>query len=98
MQNVPPASEMYQDSGRPSHKIKSFALKAAFWGPRLAVVTSPPYTKTLSKIEKLTFVGRRFKSPFFLWPIQILKAVMMIMAMAIAFFLLREAYEIYESS
>jgi hypothetical protein len=43
------------------------------------MVTSPPYItqKPSQKIEKLTFVGRRFKSPFFLWLIQILKAVAM---------------------
>ena len=32
--------------GRLLRKMKSFALKNVFWGPRLAVVTSPPYTKT----------------------------------------------------
>jgi hypothetical protein len=29
-----------------SHKIKKFCPQNVFWGPRLAVVTPPPYTKT----------------------------------------------------
>ena len=44
------------------------------------------YTKPSQNVEKLTCVHGRFKSPFFLWLIQILKAVTMIMVTAITFF------------
>jgi hypothetical protein len=44
MQNTPGASGILQDDFR-KKKIKSFALKTCFGG-RLAVVTSPPLTKT----------------------------------------------------
>ena len=44
------------------------------------------YTKPSQNVEKLTCVHGRFKSPFFLWLIQILKAVAMIMVTAIACF------------
>jgi hypothetical protein len=46
------------------------------------------YTKHSQKknVEKLTCVYGRFKNPFFLWLIQILKAVAMAMVTAIAFF------------
>jgi hypothetical protein len=59
-----------------------------FW---LAVVTSLSYTPPIQttpsqNVEKLTCVHGRFKSPFFLWLIQILKAVTMIMVTAITFF------------
>jgi hypothetical protein len=37
--------------GRLSHKKKKKCPLNVFWGPRLAVVTSPPYTKTQSKAE-----------------------------------------------
>jgi hypothetical protein len=35
------------------------------------------YKNLVKKSKKLTFSGRRFKSPFFLWLIQILEAVAM---------------------
>ena len=44
------------------------------------------YTKPSQNVEKLTCVHGRFESPFFLWLIQILKAVTMIMVTAIKFF------------
>jgi hypothetical protein len=44
------------------------------------------YAKPSQNVEKLTCVHGRFKSPFFLWLIQILKAVTMIMVTAITFF------------
>jgi hypothetical protein len=44
------------------------------------------YTKPSQNVEKLTCVHGRFKSPFFLWLIQIMKAVTMIMVTAITFF------------
>jgi hypothetical protein len=44
-----------------------------------------------TKIEKLTSVGRRFKSPFFLWLTQILKAVAMGVVAACGTFLARWA-------
>jgi hypothetical protein len=44
------------------------------------------YTKPSQNVEKLTCVHGRFKSPFFLWLIHILKAVTMTMVMAITFF------------
>jgi hypothetical protein len=43
------------------------------------------YKKSNKRIEKLTFNGRRFKSPFFVWLIQILEAVKMVVAAAITF-------------
>jgi hypothetical protein len=44
------------------------------------------YTKHSQNIEKLTCVYGRFKNPFFLWLMQILKAVAMVMVTAITFF------------
>ena len=44
------------------------------------------YVKSTKNVGKLTCVFGRFKNPFFLWLIQILKAVTMIMVTAIAFF------------
>jgi hypothetical protein len=44
------------------------------------------YVKSTKNVGKLACVFGRFKNPFFLWLIQILKAVTMIMATAIAFF------------
>jgi hypothetical protein len=44
------------------------------------------YTKPSKNVEKLTCAHGRFKSPFFLWLIQILKAVTMIMVTAIKCF------------
>jgi hypothetical protein len=44
------------------------------------------YVKFTKNVRKLTCVFGRFKNPFFLWLIQILKAVTMIMVTAIAFF------------
>jgi hypothetical protein len=43
------------------------------------------YVKSTKNFGKLTCVFGRFKNPFFLWLIQILKAVM-IMVTAVAFF------------
>jgi hypothetical protein len=43
MQNSPAASEMLPDDFRTKNKI---CPQNVFWGPRLAVVMSPPYTKT----------------------------------------------------
>jgi rRNA processing protein Gar1 len=42
--------------------------------------------KSTKNVGKLACVFGRFKNPFFLWLIQILKAVTMIMVTAIAFF------------
>jgi hypothetical protein len=47
------------------------------------------YKNLVKKIEKLTFAGRRFKSPVFLWLIQILKAVTMGVVAACGTFLAR---------
>jgi hypothetical protein len=44
------------------------------------------YTKPSQNVEKLTCARGRFKSPFFLWLTQVLKAVTMVMVTAIAFF------------
>ena len=44
------------------------------------------YVKSTKNVGKPTCVFGRFKNPFFLWLIQILKAVTMIMVTAIAFF------------
>jgi rRNA processing protein Gar1 len=44
------------------------------------------YVKSTKNVGKLTCVFGRFKNPFFLWLIQILKAVTMIMVTAIVFF------------
>ena len=44
------------------------------------------YTKPSQNVEKLTCAHERFKSPFFLWLTQILKAVTMTMVTAITFF------------
>ena len=44
------------------------------------------YVKSTKNAGKLTCVFGRFKNPFFLWLIQILKAVTMIMVTAITFF------------
>ena len=44
------------------------------------------YVKSTKNVGKLACVFGRFKNPFFLWLIQILKAVTMIMVTAIAFF------------
>jgi hypothetical protein len=44
------------------------------------------HVKSTENVGKLTCVFGRFKNPFFLWLIQILKAVTMIMVTAIAFF------------
>jgi hypothetical protein len=44
------------------------------------------YVKSTKNVGKLTYVFGRFKNPFFLWLIQILKAVTTIMVTAIAFF------------
>jgi hypothetical protein len=53
-------------------------------------MTSLSYTSPIQKpsknIGKLTCVFGRFKNPFFLWLIQILKAVTVVMVTAIAFF------------
>jgi hypothetical protein len=70
---------------------QKFCPQNAFWGPRLAVVTPHPYTKIQSKIEKLTFAGRRFKSRFFSVAnaVQILKAVAMGVVAACGTFLAR---------
>jgi rRNA processing protein Gar1 len=43
------------------------------------------YVKSTKNVGKLTCVFGRFKNPFFLWLIQILKAVTMVMVTAIAF-------------
>jgi hypothetical protein len=45
--------------------------------------------KNLVKIEKLTFVGRRFKGPIFLWLMRISKAVAMSVVAACGIFLVR---------
>jgi rRNA processing protein Gar1 len=45
------------------------------------------YVKSTKNVGKLTCVFGRFKNPFFLWLIKILKAATMIMVTAIAFFL-----------
>jgi hypothetical protein len=63
--------------GRLSRKIKKFCPQNAFWGLGWLWRRHLPVQKPSQKIEKLTFSGRRFKSPFFLWLIQILKAVAM---------------------
>jgi hypothetical protein len=47
--------------------------------------------KPSQKMYKLTFFGRRFKSPFFLWLTQILKAVAMGVVAACGTFLVRQA-------
>jgi hypothetical protein len=44
------------------------------------------YVKSTKNVGKPTCVFGRFKNPFFLWLIQILKAVAMIMVTTIAFF------------
>ena len=44
------------------------------------------YVKSTKNVGKPTCVFGRFKNPFFLWLIQILKTVTMIMVTAIAFF------------
>jgi hypothetical protein len=44
------------------------------------------HVKSTKNVGKLACAFGRFKNPFFLWLIQILKAVTMIMATAIAFF------------
>jgi hypothetical protein len=53
---------------------KKFALETPVWG--LFNATSP-YKNLVNTGKKLTLSGRRFKSPFFLWLMQILKAVAM---------------------
>jgi hypothetical protein len=45
------------------------------------------HVKSTKNVGKLTCAFGRFKNPFFLWLIQVLKAVTMIMVTAIAFFL-----------
>ena len=45
-----------------------------FLGPRPAVVTPPPYTKTLVKNRKTSFLWQVIQEPVFLWLMQILKA------------------------
>jgi hypothetical protein len=74
IQNAPDGSEMPQPGRLDSHKIQSFTPKNVFWGLYDATF---PMQKPSQILGKLTFSGRRFKSPFFLWLIQILKAVAM---------------------
>jgi hypothetical protein len=46
--------------------VKSKVIRAnAFWGPKLAVVASHPIQKPSQIEKKITFSGRRFKSPLF---------------------------------
>jgi hypothetical protein len=68
-----------------SHKIKRFTSKTCFGAQAgCGDVTSP--CKNLVKIhQRLTSIGRRFRSPFFLCQMQNLKAVAMGVVAAIAF-------------
>jgi hypothetical protein len=73
MQNSPGRSEKPQDHFHLGSKL--FA-QTQFGGLRRAVVTSPPYTKTKSKAEFLSFDGRRIeiRSSFFVWLVLFLNA------------------------
>ena len=67
---------------RHGHGEGTFLVKQA--QPRHA--THVVYTKASRNVGKITFYHRRFKSPLFLWLIQILKTVTMAVVAAIAFF------------
>jgi hypothetical protein len=86
MQNAPAASGMLPDDFRTKQKVLP---PKRVLGPQAGCGDVTSLYKNLVKNRKLTFAGRRFKSPFFLWLIQILKAVTMGVVAACGTFLAR---------
>jgi hypothetical protein len=81
MQNGPPVSKADHAS---FNLIRKLFIQAFLIGRGDVTALHVAYTKSSKNFEKLTFDYGRFKSPPFLWLMQILKAVTMVMIVVTA--------------